>query len=178
MVPLVSGTRGERRACACPRARAREKLNAGGVDTMGRAVSEAEIRARVLEGTRALCAGDEARAETLCAPRLDDAEVRSRWWSLLPESADDVSARLAELFRQIRYCPAERIVLVGHSHLIREILRANLHASFEAASPGLAAQLKKLKLSNCGVAKLSLDFEGEAAPIRDVQLLLNTELVP
>ena len=95
-------------------ANAREKLNAGGADSMGVAVGEAEIRARVAAGMKALYPFDEKRVAEACAPRLEDAEVQSRWWALLPENSEEVSARLAELFRQIRYCPAERIVLVGH----------------------------------------------------------------
>jgi len=90
-----------------------------------------------------------------------------------------VAARLAEFMRQVRYAPEEAIVLVGHSHWIRELLRANLHASVAAAEPAFAKQLRSRKLSNCGVARLDLDFgEGAAAtPIVGVRLLAGTTLV-
>ncbi len=45
--------------------------------------------------------------------------------------------------------------------------------------PAFAAELRGRKLSNCGVARLDLDFgEGDAPPIVGVQLLAGTRLVP
>ena len=80
---------------------------------------------------------------------------------------------------QIRYSPAEMIVLVGHSHLLRELLQTKLHDSFTQREPELASQLRSLKLSNCGVARLELDFELDSGrtPIVDCRLLAGTELV-
>ena len=59
--------------------------------------------------------------------------------------------RLSALLEQIRYSPAESVVLVGHSHFFRELLKAYLHDDFDARDPELAAALRKKKLSNCGV---------------------------
>ena len=93
-----------------------------------------------------------------------------------------MSARCAELFRQLHYCAEERIVLVGHSHLFREFFRQLLHGDFVAREPELAAQLRARKLENCGCACLDLCFDGEdsgdtGTPIVDVRLLLDTKLV-
>ena len=90
-----------------------------------------------------------------------------------------VKERIAELFHQVRFATPASQVLVGHSHWIRELLRANLHASVAAAEPAFAKQLRSRKLSNCGVARLDLDFgEGAAAtPIVGVRLLAGTTLV-
>ena len=89
---------------------------------------------------------------------------------------------MAELFRQIRYCDEERIVLVGHSHLFREFFRQLLHDDFVAREPELSAQLRSRKLENCGAACLDLCFDGEdsgdaGTPIVDVRLILDTQLV-
>jgi len=71
------------------------------------------------------------------------------------------------------------IVLVGHSHLLRELLQTKLHGSFTQREPELASQLCSLKMSNCGVARLELDFELDSGrtPIVDCWLLAGTELV-
>lgn len=164
------------------KANAREKLNAGGADSLGVAVGEAEIRARVAVGMKALYPFDEGRVAEACAPKLDDAEVRSRWWSLLPESGEEVGARLAELLRQIRYCDEERIVLVGHSHFFREMFRQLLDERFAASHAELVGPLRRMRLSNCGVAALDLCFDADddtaKGVITDVRLILDTEIVP
>ena len=104
--------------------------------------------------------------------------MSSRWWSAVPEGAHGVAGvqqRLGDLMDQLRYAPAESIVLVGHSHFFRELLKSQLHESVE---PGLASQLRKNKLSNCGVARLELDFDtGGATPVVGCTLLAGTELV-
>jgi hypothetical protein len=75
------------------------------------------------------------------------------------------------------YSSAETIVLVGHSHFIREMLRAQMHSDFAAAQPQLAADLRKKKLSNCGIARLDLEFWDAESSIRSVALLNGTQLV-
>ena len=79
--------------------------------------------------------------------------------------------------QQIQYSAAASIVLVGHSHFFRELLRANLSAGVAKSAPELAKELASKKLSNCGVACLELDFETGGPPIVDVQLLAGTRLV-
>ena len=112
---------------------------------------------------------------------FDDIEVRGRWWSAGPEAATGaagVQQRLGDLLDQIKYSPAETVVLVGHSHFFRELLRAQLDPSFAEREPTLTAQLKSRKLSNCGVARLELDFEAApSTPIVDVRLVAGTTLV-
>ena len=72
-------------------------------------------------------------------------------------------------------------MLVGHSHWIRELFRTNLHPSVADADPTLAAQLHSRKLSNCGVARLELDFGAQDAAsdrsVVGVRLLAGTTLV-
>ena len=87
---------------------------------------------------------------------LDDTECRSHWWSTLPDAKDSVTQRLEQVLRRVQYDPCESIVLVGHSHWLREFLRAYLHEDVATRDPELAAQLKSRKLSNCGVACLDL----------------------
>jgi len=111
---------------------------------------------------------------------LDDAEVRSRWWSGGVEGAAGVAgvnSRLADLMGQIQFSEAETIVLVGHSHLLRELLRSQLSDRVGEADPALAKGLCSKKLSNCGVSRLELDFDAPGGAIVGCQLLAGTELV-
>lgn len=157
---------------------ARERLNVGSADSIGCAIGETDILERVKEKTAELFGDASAAAAAIDGIALDDLEVRSRWWSTVPEAEKNVALRIGELMHQVQYSPAKDIVLVGHSHLIREILRTYLSPSFGERAPDLDAQLRKLKLSHCGVAKLSLDFAAGEPPIRDVLLMLDTKLVP
>jgi len=159
---------------------AREKRNHGAVDSIGCAIGEAEVRARLMQTTAELYEGDaDAASRAVGGIELEDLEVRQRWWCTSPaESELEVHQRLAEFVRQIQYASEETIVLVGHSHWIRELLREYLHASVGRRDPEFAKRLASRKLSNCGVARLAFDFdESDETPITDVQLLCGTGLV-
>ena len=58
-----------------------------------------KVCARVREHLLGLCTG-AAEVDALLAPRIDDTEARCRWWSVLPESSEEVHERVAELLRQ------------------------------------------------------------------------------
>ena len=124
-------------------------------------------------------AGEAATKTLVDAAPLDDLEVRTRWWSTSVDAKNEVDERIAEFMRQVRYSADETMVLVGHSHWIRELLRVFLNESFVERLPGLAKQLQSRKLSNCGVACLDLDFNPDVAaqPIVNVTLLARTELI-
>ena len=103
--------------------------------------------------------------------------MRHRWWSVLPETADELHERVADMLRQVRYSPHEHIVLVGHSLYIRELFREATNPSFFERDPDLAAALRARKLENCGVVCAELDFgSGHAAPVVDAHLLLGSQL--
>ena len=168
---------------------ARERINPGSADSFGCTVGGGEVRTRLLEKTNELMSGESALLTASSSEAyalidgivIDDCEVRSRWWSAGPEAASGaagVNQRLGDLLDQIKYAPAETIVLVGHSHFFRELVRDQLSEAFVAREPALAAKLKSHKLSNCGVARLELDFDAAPdAPIVDVRLLAGTSLV-
>jgi hypothetical protein len=70
-----------------------------------------------------------------------------------------------------------RVALPSHYSLC--VRWQTISAEFAAARPELAAGLCKQKLSNCGLARLELDFgtANDAAPTRNVVLLNGTKLV-
>ena len=121
--------------------------------------------------------GDEpGQVARLLAPRLDATEVQSRWWSSLPEGKEEMRLRIDELLAQVRYAPHEHVVLVAHSHLLRELFRQRLHPSFVNKAPELVDRLRNKRAQNCGIVCLELDGTMEEQPIIDVHLLLGTEL--
>lgn len=161
---------------------ARERLNPGSADSFGCAVCASEVLDRTISKTRDLFDGDDSAArEVVGGIALDDTEVQSKWWSTVPEGKEGVSQRMAALVRQIQYSSAEVILLVGHSHFLRELMKEQLRDNFVSKEPALAAQLKKCKLSNCGIARLDLEFDDDVAigkkVIADVRLLAGTKLV-
>ena len=164
---------------------ARERINPGSADSFGAAMGAEAVLDRLIEKTSEVFNGADQNEKLTLAKQaiggiaLDDLEARSRWWSAGPEGASGVagvSQRLGDLFDQLRYSNAETIVLVGHSHLFRELLK--LHLCDSKIDPGLAADLRKKKLSNCGVARLELDFDNaDGGAIVGCQLLAGCELV-
>ena len=160
-------------------ANARERLNPGSADSFGCALGAEEVMARVVSKTSDLYGGDETVARAAVGGiELDDLEVKSRWWSAGPEAKEGVALRLAAFLQQVQYSEEEVVVLVGHSHYIRELLKANLNPCIAERDPDFAARLRKNKLSNCGVARIDLDFAADGPSIVDVRLLAATELVP
>ena len=160
---------------------ARERFT-GGADCVGCALGEAAIRARAEAATSTLYPENHRRAVELCAPPMDATEARSRWWSIVPESAEEAGARVADLFAQLRHSAHGSAVVVGHSNLWREVFKAQAHDDLAERKPGLLSKLRSRKLENCGVVCADLDFgRGDGKrPIVDAALLSGTmmTLVP
>ena len=83
---------------------------------------------------------------------------------------------------QVRFAPQRSIVLVGHSHYFRELLRhfrSDQCVALDASGfPIESKDLDAKKLSNAGIARVELDFEAsEVTPVREFQLLFQTELI-
>lgn len=154
---------------------AREKRNMGGLDTTGTAVGEAEILKRVQDALRHCGTKDEDIDRYLAVP-LDTTEADNRWWNDSRESSSEVKKRLSEFIDQMRLLREKHIVVVGHSHFFRALVKQGLTSSAKIAGASRADVLAK-KLVNCGVMAITLDFrQGADQPINEVELLLNSGL--
>jgi len=155
---------------------AREKRNRGSRDTTGTAMGEVEITSRVRSAFAG--AGEDAdKIARYTSVALDDTEAADRWWNSSKESASAVRKRIDEFLVQLRFLREERIVVVGHSHFFRALIQQHLRpdAKLRGASK---EQLLAKKLMNCGVLKLTLDFNyGRDRPITAAELMLDSELV-
>jgi broad specificity phosphatase PhoE len=157
-------------------ANAREKHNLGGFDTTGTAKGEAEIVHRVHSALREGGAQDADIDRYLAIP-LDSTEADNRWWNDSRESQSAVKERLQEFIGQMRFCREERIIVVGHSHFFRALIKQGLSSSaiIEGAT---RHDVQNKKLMNCGIAAITLDFrKGADQPITEVELMLGSELV-
>jgi len=76
-----------------------------------------------------------------------------------------------DFLAQIRFDPAESIIIIGHSHYFREIFTEFIDDSFQAREPGLCKDLQELKLVNAGVARVEMDFNKGEKMIDEVELL-------
>jgi len=159
----------------------REKRNFGGKDSSGKWCGAA-LTAGVHAELSTLYADVPSTAEALCTVPLDLSAVENKWWLGSKESEVHVSERIAELLAQLRFAPQSTIVLVGHSHYFREMLRhfrsPNCKASDATGAPIDGGDLDAKKLSNAGIARCEFDWgANEAKPVTEVQLLFNSELV-
>lgn len=154
---------------------ARERRNRGGRDTTGTAMGQSEISSRVRKAF-ASADEDEGSIAKYMEVQLDATEAADRWWNSSKESASAVRARMDEFLAQLRFLQQERIVVVGHSHFFRVLLQQHMRS--DAAVHGATKdELLTKKLTNCGVLKLTLDFNyGRDRPITVAELLLETKL--
>lgn len=109
------------------------------------------------------------------AVSLDTTEALSKWWVDSKEDDATFDARCAEFLTQLRYLQEERIIAVGHSHFFRSLFREQLHPNAQCRNVD-PADLKAKKLSNCGVAAVTLDFTHDR-PVAAVELLFDTQMV-
>ena len=158
----------------------REKRNFGGKDSSGKWCGEA-LRDGVREALTELYQDNGATAEALRAVPLELRQVQNKWWLGSKESSKAVGERIDELLWQVRYAPEEAIVLVGHSHYFREVVRRcrSEGCALTDASGGSISvdDAEAKKLSNGGIARLEFDFAGGVASLMSMRLLFHTQLV-
>jgi len=157
----------------------REKRNFGGKDSSGKWISDA-LREGVHDALRTLYADSPDIVEKLVGVELDLASVRNKWWLGSAESEGHVVDRIDDMLNQVHFNTSKSVVLVGHSHYFREVMRhfrAEACALSDSGGESLdPTQLKSKKLSNAGVIKCELDFS-QAKPLVSVQLLFATSLI-
>jgi len=159
----------------------REKRNFGGKDSSGKWCGEA-LLSGVREEIGKLYAGMPEVGAALATIPLELTHVQNKWWLGSKESEAHVADRIGELLAQVRFCPETSLVLVGHSHYFREMVRhfcAEGCVALDAVgTPIAASDLAAKKLSNAGLARCELDWAAsEDKPICELRLLFGTELV-
>lgn len=160
------------------RRNAREKRNAGGLDTTGTALGATEIAERAKKALIQV-GGTESEVSEYCSVRIDAMEAHNRWWNDSSESMAKLRDRIHQFLQQLRYMKEERIAVIGHSLFFRSLLKYHMHesASVIGSTPTLEEVTSK-KLMNCGVAGITLDFARHVQnPITAVELLLDTKLI-
>jgi len=170
--PLLQGRRLELKA------NVREKKNWGGLDSIGR-VCGVMCHQRALEELRELDqdSGGPGPAEVakLGKIQVDPLEVQEEWWSDGAESDKNLGDRLDEFLDQIQHAPQNKIVVVAHSHLFRNLFKRYLHPCFCMRAPDVALRLQSTSIPNGTVLNCTMDFSlregGAPYVIKDVQEL-------
>lgn len=160
-------------------ANAREKRNLGGKDSSGSATGHT-IRQRALEKL-----ADHITNDDMLLYRdmeLDTFEVNGKWWLDHAEKGAEVKERMVELLTQIRFAQDERVVLVGHSHFFRELMRSFMDSeSCEASGNSeLCDALRSNVIENCAVVAVKLKFAESgndvSGCIKGVEMLFGTKV--
>jgi len=121
---------------------------------------------------------EESIIEIFKKLKFDAEEVQDQWWfDVSAESSALIKARMDDFMSQLLYSPHRTIVVVGHSHFFRAILKQYLSEEFKSKSPQFAADIASKKLSNCGVVRVDMDPRIAGTPIVDVQLVFGTTLL-
>jgi len=143
-------------------------------DSIGCAKGERAIRLRVLAEMAELysskaVASSESAEDTvppadivgrLLRPVLDASDASDEWWTgaFDKDKREDVDVRLNELLNSIKFAPASTIILVSHSNFFKYLLGRRLHKDLRARKPELARAAAELKMKNCALVRLEMDF--------------------
>jgi broad specificity phosphatase PhoE len=145
----------------------REVKNVGSFDTVGSLMGDG-----ISEHVREMLARDlgEERANKILPSALviDFNEAVGPWWTPLEvkESHDDVRMRFNELWAFLRYgVSANKIILVGHSHFFRFMMKEYMSDAFKATEPQWTSQLSSGKLDNGACIRVAVAWENAADPM-------------
>lgn len=162
----------------------REIKNVGSFDTVGN-YSGADIISHVKDVlSRDL--GEERSGKVLPdALTIDVNDAIGPWWTPLEvkESSADVRRRFSELWTYLRYgTSADTVILVGHSHFFRFMMREHMSNTFKTNEPQWTEQLSHGKLNNGSCIRVSVAWENSsdfmAAPvINSARLVFGSQLL-
>jgi hypothetical protein len=169
---LLNGAADPALAAAAQPAKASSALR--GSRRRRQAVAGRDAFARDGAACAAAAAAERAAVGRVAVHAGDAGNAGCKWWTAGVETARDGAARVQELVAHLALLPDADLVVVGHSHLIREVFRAFADAPADGdrgsgervsgrnagslrTSP-VARELCDRKLENCGVVATRFDF--------------------
>lgn len=167
----------------------REVKNFGSFDSVGR-YSGDKISSHVREMLHRDL-GEEKCLEVV-RPVIDSNDAQEEWWTALEiqESKGDVNLRLKELWNYLRYSSGEKqedasaVILVGHSHFFRQMMREYLSAEYREKEPEWTTDLDEKKLDNAACLRITVvwtyseeTLELPAPVIESAKLVFDSQLV-
>jgi broad specificity phosphatase PhoE len=159
----------------------REIKNFGSFDTVGR-YSGDDIPRHVHEMLQRDLT-DEIKCHEVLKPFIDSNDAQEQWWTALEiqETKADVNLRMKELWNYLRYVTAEEdkdndkedmekkkeegndptnndfvIILVGHSHYFRQMMRQYLSPEYREKEPEWTTDLSQKKLDNAACLQITV----------------------
>ena len=157
-------------------ATARERRNFGGFDSQGKAIGGEIIERSKREFADLYHHGVPTFVhQTLKVVDVNDCTYP--WWNSNKESIESFARRMKSFCEHISHLPDEGIVVVGHSHFIREFVRNRLSPEFRKARPVFAESLGVNVVCNCGVLGMRIDCDDPSDPqILELELLLDSKM--
>lgn len=162
------------------RSEVRELKNPFGLDTISESRGDAILkRSQDLLSVNEVFMGDEKCTGSLNL-EVDSRCSSDRWWDFV-ETPEDKFTHVEEMVRLIRMLPCRSAVIVGHSLVMRGMMK-------HFASSHVEADFLNRKLENCGCMAVDFDFDykdvstGDRAadakkPIRSAKLLFGSSFL-
>jgi len=156
---------------------ARERRNFGSFDTQGKAVGD-EIRVRAEDEFQELFSDQGVpKFVRRMLTRIDPNMCTFAWWNCFKESSGSFKARVEEFCNHIAFDEEETIIVVGHSHFIRDFIKVHMSEKYKKLHPEESKDFGLFTVENCGVVGLDIDFTTPSSPIiHDVQLMFGSKL--
>jgi broad specificity phosphatase PhoE len=153
----------------------REIKNFGSFDTVGKYEGD-----EIVSNVRKIVQNDIG-ADFGTAINFNINDAYGPWWTPLEvkENHDDVHARFIDLWNYLHYgTDAEIIILVGHSHFFRHMMKDYMSKEFKSREPAWTKKLESCKLDNGAGMLVTVDWlPNEAEPvISDASLVFGSQL--
>jgi hypothetical protein len=177
-----TSTKAKRRGITL-RSEVRELKNPFGLDTISESRGGGILkRSQDLLKSSEVFMSDEDTSGPCLSLEIDSRAATDRWWDFV-ESPEDKFQHVEEMVRLIRMLPVRSAVIVGHSLVMRGMMK-------HFASDNVDPQFLDRKLQNCGCMAVDFDFDYKEAggdraggggarnptgkPIRSAKLLFGT----
>lgn len=162
----------------------REVKNFGSFDTVGKYMGDDILKH--VKDVFIRDVGSQETEELLRGVQVDSHDAKGPWWTPLEvnENKKEISERFADVWSFLRYAtPAETIILVGHSHFFRFMMKEYMSQEFREREPEWTKELSECKLDNAACMKIRVTWDPNVSSpmdppkIETAQLVFDSQLV-
>eukprot|EP01066_Platyproteum_vivax_P006476 Platyproteum_vivax@DN2269_c0_g1_i1.p1 len=159
---------------------AREIKNAGSLDSVASTRGD-ETQSRVLAATKKSYAEKKRSISELESILIDPNDTTDRWWNgpYEVETPSMVKKRMFEFVTQLKYNPANSIIVVGHSLFFKAFFKtfSKPNGCTNKQERSLLDNLAHNKVENCGVIGMEINFAAVEPRIQKVSFLFESTFI-